>query len=162
VHIDLVSNLLSPFTCLKLPIETRISFSSIQPWFAHQFRSNQCTYILSAVHWTLHSFIVPPQSCWLWAAVIYIFWARSPISFKHVTPFWYPIVRPHVLTTHHSHTSIRLEKKWALTACLLRHGLRVRIFYMRSLISHCTATVASNCWGSHSLFPPIAGVSTCN
>ena len=38
-----------------------------------------------------------------------IFWARGPISFKHMS--WYPFFEPHE-TTHHSNIGVRLLLHW--------------------------------------------------
>ena len=37
------------------------------------------------------------------------FWARSPISFKHIMPFWCPFLDPHI-TTHHSNKGVCLRR----------------------------------------------------
>jgi hypothetical protein len=49
-----------------------------------------------------------PKSCWLWSLEwVSIFWARTPISFKHMMPLWCPFSHPH-LTTCHSNIGVQI------------------------------------------------------
>ena len=72
------------------------------------------------IKWSYRSSL-HPNLVYYWARIAHVSWARSPISFKHVSILC-SFLHPH-LTTHHSNIVVQAKKPWMVHLTVGRRSI---------------------------------------